>query len=148
MARGDQRAADSVSEQTGLKNQDYGVDQLQVALCSDTFAATADFINLSQFTQVATGAGYTGPLNTTGTWIRAANSDLTELQVGSVGWSQNAGGPADIRTAVLFNSAAIGSGDVITVVDLTTDGTTPVSLVTGALNVNFANSVTMQVSRQ
>ena len=151
MARGDQRAADSVSEQTGLKLQDYGVDQLAVILVSDTFAASADFINISQFTEVSTaGTSYTGAQNTTGTWTRAALSDQTNLQAGNVSWAQDASGPVDIRCAVLHNTAAgvVGNGDVITVVDMTADGTTPVSLQAGALNVNFASSVTMSVSRQ
>ena len=152
MAKGTQRAADSVSEQTGLKLQDYGVDQLAVILVSDTFAASADFINISQFTQVSTGGTeYTGAKNTTGTWTRSALSDITSLQAGTVQWGQDPAGPTNIQCAVLHNTAAgaVGNGDVITVVDLTDDnGITPVSLVAGALNVNFANSVTMTVQRQ
>ena len=140
MPLGAQRAADSVSEQTGLKLQDYANDQLAVILVSDQFAATADFINISQFTEVAT----------TGTSTRAALSDETQLQAGNVSWAQDAGGPTNIQCAVLHNTAAgvVGNGDVITVVDLTSDeGVTPVSLVAGALNINFASSVTMTVAR-
>ena len=148
MARGDQLAADSVSEQTGLKLQDYANDQLAVMLASDTFAAAADFINISQFTEVS-GTGYARQ-NTTGTWTRTGNSDISQLQAGDVSWAQNAGGPTDVRVAVLHNTAAgvVGNGDVITIVDMTADGTTPVSLQAGALNVNFSNSVTMRVQRQ
>ena len=147
MPRGDQRAADSVSEQTGKKVFDYAVDQLKVLLASDTFDACADFTDTTDFTEV-TGTGYTaGGENTTGTWTRGANSDISQLQAGDVSWAQNAAGPTDIRVAVLYSSA-VGADDVITVVDLTTDGTTPVSLVAGALNVNFSNSVTMNVQRQ
>ncbi len=144
MARGDQIAANSVSEQMGLKLQDYAVDQLQVALCSDTFAAAALFTSLTQFTQVATGAGYAGPVSTTGTWVRSGSK--SSLQAGDVSWAQNAGGPADIRIAVLFNSAVI-TDDVLTIVDLTADGSAPVSLVAGPLSVNFATSVTMEVDK-
>ncbi len=148
MAQGDQRAADSVSEQTGKKVFDYAADQLKVLLASDTFAACADFTDVTQFTEV-TGTGYTaGGENTTGTWTRSANSDISELQAGDVSWAQDAGGPTDIRVAVLYSSA-VGADDVITVVDVTTDaGVTPVSLQAGALNVNFSNSVTMRVQRQ
>ena len=151
MPLGAQRAADSVSEQTGLKLQDYANDQLAVILVSNPFASTADFINISQFTEVATtGTSYTGAKNVTGTWTRDALSDETRLEAGNVSWAQDAGGPTDIQCAVLHNKAAgvVGNGDVITVVDLTSDeGVTPVSLVAGALNINFASSVTMTVKR-
>lgn len=140
MARGDSRGPDIVSEDQGETRKDYAGHVLKVALCSDTFAASAAFISLSQFTEVA-GAGYTaGGEISNSTWDRAAN--ITDLNMANVGWAQNASGPTDIRTAVVYDSDASLGGveDVITVIDLTTDGSTPVSLVAGALNINLSTN--------
>lgn len=143
MARGDQFAAVSASEQTGKTVHDWENDTFSVTLCSDTFVAAANFTNISQFTPVTPSA--VQPNNPT--WTRSgANSTL---QAPTVSFSQDAGGAEDIRTAVLHNTQAgvVGNDDVVTVVDLTTDGTTPVSLRTGAININFANSATLVVTR-
>lgn len=145
MAQGTQRAADSLAEQLGKKVHEFGAagDQLKCALVSDTFAASEAFTNFSQFTEV-TGSGYTaGGNNVTNTFTRS--NETSTLQVANTSWSQDASGPADIRCAVLYNSQAgvVGNDDVLTVIDLTSDGTTPISLQTGALNVNFSTNPTV-----
>lgn len=146
MARGDQFAAVSVSEQTGKTVHDYENDTFAVALCSNTAAAAANFTNISQFTKVTGGSYADQPNNPT--WTRAG--DVSTLQAANVGFAQDAAGPEDIRTAVLFNTQAgvVGNDDVVTVVDLTTDGTTPISLRTGAININFGSSPTLVNQRQ
>ncbi len=143
MARGDQQAANTVSEQTGKKIHDWSVDTLVCALCSDTFAAVAAFTNFSQFTEV-TGGAYAAQ-NPTLTWTLSAAKST--LQLGNLVWAQDASGPQDVRIAVVYNSTVVGQDDVVTVVDLTTDGTTPIDLQAGPLAVNFASSPTLEVDR-
>ena len=140
MARGDSRGPDIVSEDQGETRKDYAGHVLKVALASNTFAASAAFVSLSQFTEVV-GTGYTaGGEISNATWDRTNN--VTDLNMANVGWAQNAAGPTDIRTAVVYDDDAslAGSEDIITVIDLTTDGTTPVSLVAGALNINLSTN--------
>lgn len=132
-----------MSEQTGLAVQDYGADAFEVLLASDTFADAAAFINRSQFTEVAGGAYVAQP--TIVTWSRVG--DESTLQASNVAWPQDPSGPQDIRTAVLVNATAVGLFDVITVVDLTADGTTPVDNQAVPININFALSPTVSVRK-
>lgn len=146
MAQGTQRAADSVGLQTGKTIHDWDAagDQFTVALVSDTYAASEAFTNISQFTKV-TGGSYADN-NVTKTFTRS--DETSTLQVANTSWAQDGAGPTDIRCAVLFNSdaGAVGQDDVISVIDLTADGTTPISLQTGALNINFSTSPTLQIT--
>ncbi len=146
MARGDSRGPDSVSEDQGEIRKDYAGHVLKVALASDTFAASAAFVSFSQFTEVV-GTGYTaGGETSNSTWVRAGN--VTDLGMANVGWAQNAAGPTDIRVAVIYDDDAslAGSEDVITVIDCTSDGTTPVSLVAGALNINLSTNAVLKAT--
>lgn len=138
--RGDQQAANSLSEQTGLKLHDFVADGLLCALCSNTYAAAAAFTDFSQFTEV-TGGTYAAQTPTR-SWTRSGGKST--LQLGNVSWSTDPANPQDVRTAVVYNPVA-ASNDLITVVDLTADGTTPIDLQTDPLVVNFASSPTLEV---
>ena len=143
MARGDQTAFDSVSEATGETVHDFTPstgDSLKVALVSDAITAIVAQTNLADFTEVV-GSGYTaGGENTTITaWTRSGAT--TQLNVTDVGWLQDAAGPTDIKTAILYNSSKLGQDDAITYIDLTEDGgVTPVSLQVGALNIDLSTN--------
>ncbi len=146
MARGDSRGPDIVSEDQGEIRKDYAGHVLKVALASNTFAASAAFVSFSQFTEVV-GTGYTaGGETSNSTWVRAGN--VTDLGMANVGWAQNAAGPTDIRVAVIYDDDAslAGSEDVITVIDCTSNGTTPVSLVAGALNINLSTNAVLKAT--
>lgn len=143
MAQGDQRAADSASEQIGKKVHDWVADTIQVALCSDTFAASAAFTNFSQFTEVAGGV-YTA--QTPSKSFTRSGSKST-LQLGNLNWAQDPANPQDVRVAVAHNSTVAGNDDVVTVVDLTTDGSTPIDLQAVPLAINFASLPTLEVDR-
>jgi hypothetical protein len=142
------RAANTVSEQTGKAVQDYDTDTFAVTLCSDTFAASAAFTNISQFTAVASaGWGESATKPNDPTWT-LAGADST-LQAVSVSWLQDANGPENIQVAVLHNTGAgAGNDDVTNVIDVAAaNAGNPVSLRTGALNVNFSASPTLVVTR-
>ena len=143
MARGDQQAANAASEQIGKKVHDWVADTLQVALCSDTFAAVAAFVNFSQFTEV-TGGIYSAQ---TPTKSFTRSGSKSTLQLGNLNWAQDPANPQDVRIAVVHNTTVAGQDDVITVVDLTTDGTTPIDLQAAPLAINFASLPTLEVDR-
>lgn len=145
MARGDQRATNAVSEQLGNATQDYGSDVIKVALCSDTYAASAAFTNFSQFTECS-GTGYiAGGETSPATWTRSGSKST--LQLTTVSWSQNGAGPTDCRVAVAYNSdsGATDNDDVISVTDITVDGATAESLQVGPINVNYTTTPTLEV---
>ena len=147
MARGDARAADTLAEQFGKTVHSFGPagDQLKAMLCSNTFAASEAFTNISQFTEVV-GTGYTAGGNNITTTSFSRTDEVTTLQCADTSWAQNGAGPTDVRVCVLYNSAAgaVGNDDVLEVIDLTSDGTAPVSLQAGAINVNFSTNPTVQ----
>lgn len=143
MARGAQVAANTVSEQIGKTTQNWSTDSYVVILCSDEFAAVAAFTNRSQFTEVSGGAY--APIAITQTFTRAG-ADST-FQATDVRWAIDASGPQDIRIAVVVNITAVGQDDVLTVIDLTTDGTTPIDNQVDPISINFASSPTLVVSR-
>ncbi len=147
MAQGTSRAPDIISEDQGETRKDYAGHAINVALCQDTFAASAAFVSYSQFNPCASVGGYSGPVTTPSTWTRAGAA--TSLGLDAVSFAQNASGPDTIRTAVIYDADASLSGveDVITVVDLTTDGSTPVSLIAGALNINLDASAVLISTR-
>lgn len=145
MARGSQQAADSVSEQSGKKIHDWALDTFEVLLASDTFAAAANFTNRIQFTEVTGGAYAAKP--TAVTWLRSGSNST--WQATSVTWATDASGPQDCRIAVVVNTQAgvVGNDDVLSIIDLTSDGTTPIDNQLNAIAVNFSSSPTIQVVR-
>ena len=142
MAQGDQIAADSVSEQTGLEVHDWVADAFLVAICSDTYAAAAGFTNFTQFTEV-TGGAYAAQAPTK-SWTRSGSKST--LQLGNLLWSTDPANPQDARIAVVYNPTA-ASNNVVTIVDLTADGSTPIDMQTDPIAINFASSPTLEVDK-
>ena len=93
--------------------------------------------NLS--TSEVSGTNYTAGGNAT------ANPTYTEL-AGTAKWDaddpatwiQNAGGPTDIKTAVIYNDTDAGKR-AIGFIDMTADGTTAISLVDGDIALAFGS---------
>jgi len=61
-------------------------------------------------------------------------------------WLQNAGGPTDIKTAIVYDDTDTGKR-AIALIDMTTDGgTTPISLVDGDITISFNASGIFTIS--
>lgn len=140
MPQGEQQASDIVTEQTGKVVHNWVTDTLEVFLASNTYAAASGFTTKAQFTEVVGGAYAAQPQ--TQTWIRSGPD--TTLQGTNVTWGTDPAGPQDIRIAVLNNVTA---NEVVSIIDLTADGTTPIDNQANAIAVNFASSPTLQVIR-
>jgi len=138
MARGDQENLNPVSEQMGLVAEDWTTDAFEVQLVSDDYASAIGFSALVDFTEVSGGvyAAKACPV----TWTRSGGK--TTLQASDVSWAQDGAGPQDVRCAILVNTTAVA---VLTVVDMTLDGTTPIDNQVAPISVNYSLSATIEV---
>lgn len=140
MPQGTQQALDPVSEQMGLATENWTTDVFEVRLMSDAYATAIGYTTLAQFTEVTGGAYAAQPCAVT--WGRSGSKST--LQAANVAWTQDPSGPQDIRTAALVN---VTQNTVLTVTDLTTDGTTPLDNQAVPININYALSATLEVDR-
>ncbi len=104
----------------------------------DTITAGTASPDVSDFTEVAAGGGYsTGGATATITATEAAGT-LTIAISGTVTWtSTGSGGAATIRSAILHSTTHIGTSDAVCAIDMTSDsGTTPLDLDDGDINVS------------
>ena len=91
----------------------------------------------SAFTEV-TGPGYTaGGEALVNSWTRAAGVSTYD-STANASWSKTSGGPANIKTAVVYDTDAGNTEDVVCYVDMTTDGgVTPISLDAGNISITW-----------
>ena len=90
------------------------------------------------YTEVAAGGGYAanGALLTGVTWTH--NAGTTTFDFEDVLWtSAGAGDPTTIKTALVYNSSHAGTNNAIGFIDMTTDGVTAISLLTGNITVSL-----------
>lgn len=146
MAAGDSKLADEYPLQAGKGEYNNSTDTFKIYFCSDTYAAideTQTPFNLSDVTQVGGGNFPIGGVTLTSvTWTRTgAVSTLDYANLATI--SKNASNPATIRTAVIVNDTST-SDDIYKVIDLTSDGTTAIDVVTNDFDyaVNASGSVT------
>ena len=88
------------------------------------------------YTEVAAGGGYVagGKLLANVTWTHSIGT--TTFNFDDVLWtSAGSGDPATIKTALVYNSSHVGTNDAIGFIDMTTDGITAISLLSGNINV-------------
>lgn len=87
--------------------------------------------------EVAAGGGYTagGIALTSVTW--AQTSGVGTFDAADVLWTSAASGdPATIKVAVVYSDTATNK-DAVGFIDMTTDGTTAISLLTGNVGINW-----------
>ena len=113
---------------------DLDTDSFKIALISDTgplSAATAT-PDLGDFSEVSGGTSYTaGGEALTTTWTEAGGTASFKSTQGTITWSQDASGPTNIRSGIIYNTSAAGN-NAIAFVDFTSDnGTTAISLQDG-----------------
>ena len=146
MAAGDSKLAQEYPLQAGEGAYTNSTDTFRIFFCSDTYAAidaTQAPFNLSDVTQVGGGNfPIAGIVLTSVTWTRSgAISTLDYADLSTI--VKNASNPTTIRTAVIVNDTST-SDDIYKVVDLTTDGSTAIDVVTNDFDytVNASGSVT------
>lgn len=149
MAQGDSKLANEYALQSGNGRYNNSTDTFRIFFCSDTYAsidANAAPLNLSSVTQVGGGNFPIGGVVLTGvTWTRSgAVSTLDYNDLATI--VKNASNPATIRTAVIVNDTS-PSDDIYKIVDLTTDGSTPIDVVNNDFDyaVNASGSITATV---
>ena len=87
--------------------------------------------------EVAAGGGYTaeGEALTSVTWSQT--SGVATFDAADVTWTSSASGdPATIKTAVIYSDTATNK-DCVGFIDMTADGTTAISLLSGDITVAF-----------
>ena len=146
MAAGDSKQAEEYPLQAGKGAYDNSTNTFRIAFVSDTFVAidaTASPFNLSDVTVVSGGNfPVTATQLTTVTWTRTgAVSKLDYDDLATI--VKNASNPVTIRCAVIFNDTST-SDDIYKVVDLTSDGSTPIDVINNDFDyaVNASGSVT------
>ena len=149
MAQGDSKLSNEFVLSMGEGTYTNPTDVLRIYFCSDTYAsidANAAPLNLSSVTQVGGGNFPVGGVVLTGvTWTRSgAVSTLDYNDLATI--VKNASNPATIRTAVIVNDTS-PSDDIYKIVDLTTDGSTPIDVINNDFDyaVNASGSITATV---
>jgi hypothetical protein len=149
MAQGDSKISNEYSYQMGNGRYNQSTDAFRIYFCSDTYASInedAATLNLSNVTQVGGGNfSISGVALTSVTWTRSgAVSTLDYADLTTI--AKNASNPATIRTAVIVNDTS-AADDIYKIVDLTTDGSTPIDVVNNDFDysVNASGSSTLTV---
>ena len=127
-------------------SHDLDGDTFKIMLLSNTHNSTIAIADATpdsaDYTEV-TGTGYTaGGATVTCTWTEAGGT-ATFATTTNAAWTQNGAGPTDIRTALLYNTTHAGTNDAIAYIDMTSNGTTPISLVDGDITINSGTIFTV-----
>lgn len=146
MAQGSVYTFEEFTKYIGDGSHDLDGDTFKIMLLSNTHNSTIAVANATpdsaDYTEV-TGTNYTaGGVTVTVTWTEVGGV-ATLATTSAATWSQNAAGPADIRTALLYNTTHVGTNDAICYIDMTADGTTPISLADGDITINTGTIFTV-----
>jgi hypothetical protein len=143
MAQGTLTLFEEFSLNIGNGDHDLDGDAFKVMLISNqvggtpTITAADTTPDSSDYTEV-TGTGYTaGGESITVTWTEANGTATFQVTSGATSWTQNGAGPTDIKTALIYNTTHAGTNDAIGFIDMTTDGTTAISLVDGDITITW-----------
>ena len=146
MAQGTVYTFEEFRDYIGDGSHDLDNDSFKIMLLSNTHNSTIAVANVTpdsgDYTEV-TGTGYTaGGEAVTVTWSQSAGT-ATFATTSAAAWTQNGAGPTDIRTALLYNTTHAGTNDAICYIDMTADGTTPISLQDGDITINAGTVFTL-----
>jgi len=98
-------------------------------------------VDSSSFTEVTGGTNYTAGGVTLTQTLSETNGVTTLGSSVNPSWLQDASGPTNIKTALIYNATAT-SEDLIAYIDMTVDnGTTAISLQSGDISITFAGGV-------
>lgn len=140
MAQGDLTRIPTFLEELGKGTHDLDLAGYECILVSDTYAVASAATGTSTLTEV-TGTGYAAVSLTVA--LSQVNNGIRWDSTVNPSWTKNASGPTDIRTAVIQDTNAATTVDITHVVDMTADGSTPISLQDGDISITFdANGIT------
>ena len=146
MAQGTVYTFEEFRKYIGDGSHDLDNDSFKIMLLSNTHASTIGVADATpdntDYTEVI-GTGYTAGGNAASlTWTEVGGTATLALSA-NVSWTQNGAGPTDIRTALLYNTTHAGTNDAICYIDMTANGTTPISLVDGDITINSGTLFTL-----
>jgi len=127
----------------GLDADTFKIMLISTAIASvPANTATPD---TGDFTEVSPQAGgYTaGGAAATITVTEVAGTLTVALGANVVWTSSGSGGPADVRCALLYSTTHTGTEDLVCVIDMTADGTTPLDLDNGDITINAGDLFTI-----
>ena len=138
MAQGTLTVSDDLGQQLGVEGHNMASDTFACILVSNTVAAMAAFDDFADLTECANGGDYTtGGVTLAGVSYTEAGGVSTFDSTTNPSWTKAAGSPTDIRCAVVYNTSHAGTADIVCYIDMTTDGSTAVSMVTGNISVSW-----------
>ena len=134
MAQGDTSTFEEFRLTIANGTFDMDTDAFSLKLITTLPLITQTSPNLSDFTEVTAGGGYsTGGIALTTSYTEAAGTATFDSSTNPV-WTAAAGSPTNIVSGLVVNAA----NNAVAFVDLTVDGgSTPISLVAGDITVNW-----------
>ena len=142
MAQGDVTKFEELSLQIADGTFDMDNDSFSLKLITTLPTAAQTTPNLSDFTEVTAGGGYTtGGIALTTTWTESGGTATFDSST-NPSWTAAASSPTNIIAGLIVN----GSDNAVAFVDLTTDGSTPISLVDGNITVTWNASGIFTIS--
>ena len=136
MAAGDLTVFDEAKKNIGNNNFDLsGTTDFSCMLITTIPTASDGTPDSSDYTEVSGGTEYTaGGVALSTTWNEAAGTVTFDSSV-NPSWTQDASGPANIRAALIYSETA--TEDALCFIDMTSDGSTAISLVDGDITITF-----------
>ena len=132
MAQGDSKKASAYEYNKGLGAYNNSTDVFKWSFVTDTYAsidANATALAIANVTVVSTAGNYTaGTTVASTTWTQS--TDTTKLDGADFSFAANASNPITAKCLVIYNDTST-TDHIVTVVDLTTDGTTAVDTTQG-----------------
>lgn len=132
MARGDGKLASAYTFNLGTKKYDAAADGYAYYFVTDAFAAinaNAPSLALADFTLVASSGNYTQGTALSGVTY-TQTTDKSELKASNFSFLADAANPTTARCMIIVNTTSPLS-DVVSIVDLTTNGTTQADMTQG-----------------
>ncbi len=136
-------AATTDAAAVNLDADSFKIKLSSVAIASiPASSATPDSADFTEVSPI--GGGYAAGGAAASLTVSEAGGTLTVALASNVVWtSSGSGGPTDIRTGILYSTTHTGSNDAVCVIDLTSDGTTPIDLNTGDVTINSGTLFTI-----
>lgn len=148
MAIGTSKRASAYEYNKGLGAYNNSTDVFKWSFVTDTYAsidANAAALNMSDVTVVASAGNYTASTTIASTtWVQT--TDTSALDGADFSFAANGSNPVTAKCLVIYNDTS-AADDIVTIVDLTTDGTTAADTTLGfTYTVNASGICETQVN--
>ena len=148
MARGDSKKASAYQYNSGLGTYNNNTDVFKWSFVTDTYAsinANATALALADVTEVASAGNYAAK-TTVANSAWSQTTDTSKLDGDDFTFAAHASNPITAKCLVIYNDTST-TDHIVTVIDLTTDGTTAVDTTQGfTYTVNANGVMTTQVN--